>query len=328
MDQGAKSCKAAHGQEAVRPDAEFEAFLVSIGWASTSRATDRGKALATVPRPVPELPEPPLPRTRAQATALRPYIRFALCLAFAALLVLGVVFRQFLQDALEDFLAQTPAVSPEQALANDLLARAHFASLLPGVSASEVRDRVGLPVSRGAALVLGGDQAWYYVTVPAGREGQPRRHVVTLSEGKVVRVIEITDLQSLARMPNSNLQSPRYLGSLKVQCDGRPLDLTPTARAAVLLVHSSIACPEGPMPASRVLRTDRITLAATKDPVESPPVALYWRGVLYPLATPTPRVPANELADDLRWLFRTLGCDETGADAGEPPAVPATPPPA
>ncbi|MDX9972941.1 MAG: hypothetical protein RBU21_08130 [FCB group bacterium] len=328
MDNLTNLSNATPGGAANRSEAEFEEFLGSIGWSS---AYCRGVAAETQePLLEADVQRPELPPVQMEGVGraeLAPARGMAFRYAFATILVLGVVFRHPLESVVADGWSRLAGQSQEEAQARALLTKAHFASLLPGTSADEVRERVGLPASRGSGAMLKAEEAWYY-SVAAEDSGAPVHvYLVALTRNKVVCALEITALRSSGQVPNPRQCAPRYLGDLRMIHRGKRGLLSYKADRATILVGASSEMPALPKADLKIVQPERLAVATSGASVEAPPLALYWRGVLYPLPVSPPGIPPGVLEADLKWLFRTIGCDKTGrhwspVERNFPPSTP------
>lgn len=315
MDDRLQPCNTVSETAAGHSETEFEELLVSIGWGTAYRA--HRAAVDRSPQSEPAVEVPTFVQTLPEAvrrTSSRPAIGPLLRYAFATFLVLCVVLHHPLSSVLEYSWARLSGQTEAEAQARAMLARARLMALSPGTTVEEVRERVGLPTSRGTGTALMAEEAWYYGVPPTEPGGSASVYTVAVSKGKVVRVVDITQLRSSADAGKSVQCAPRYYGDLRLQVKNRHLSLRTTSDTAVLLIGDASGVAEFSKARFRVVQVECVTVVGTGREIDVQSPLLYWRGMLYPLPACTSDISADALVDDLKWLLRSVGCDEVGKE--------------
>lgn len=312
MNSAPDQSKAAPKDFSGRSDREFEEFLASIGWGSAYPNRLSTADIAEPPQPTLDAAISPEVDKSSHAASPRRTRAAVLRLLIAAVLVVGVVYRNPLQNAITRSWARwAQSAEQRQEVARGMVARAQLLALPRGIDAEGVRDRVGLPAARIRSAREGLQEDWHY-TIDTGAVGaKPIHIVVSMSDGKVVDTADASMAQT--RLPALFVQQicPQYVGKLRVFCGERVEVLHADAEMATVLLEPTETLAPGLKSTCRVLQSECLFMGQTGDPVAMPAAALYWRGVLYPLPL-IQDLPPTALVEDLQWLFKVLGCDASG----------------
>lgn len=289
---------------------EFDEFLAGIGYGHLYRQPPdvEGDSVLPerprVPQPAPVAP----PEAAGTAASWRVWDRVTATLAAAAVAV-AVGWSTAREILADDSPAGATVAATETCTASPDFALDRFRGLCLGTSAGDVRDTLGLPLSRWASGGATAVEAWVYTVPRQDSDNSVPFCTVTVKNGVVAGVEETSPLQVSGPKLPAWPCPVRFVGNMDVALAQGGTHALRTSDAGPTLLadpRCSLDLKSAPLPGACVLHVSTPADVGKRQAALLPALAVYNRGTLYALPHTGPGVMQETLREDLEWLLARL----------------------
>lgn len=290
---------------------EFDEFLAGIGYGHLYRQQPDVEEDGVLPERPPAPQPAPVAPPEATGTAApwRVWDRVTATLAAAAVAV-AVGWSTAREILAEDAPAGAAVAVTETCTTSPDFTLDRFRGLCLGTSAGEVRDTLGLPLSRWAGgRAAACEEYWVYTVPRQDSDNSVPFCTVTVKSGVVAGVEEAPPLQASGPKLPAWPCPVRFVGNLEVAlAQGRAHTLRTSDAGPTVLAgpHCSLDLKSAPLSAACVLHVSTPADASKRRAPLLPELAVYNRGTLYTLPHTGPGVSQESLREDLEWLLARL----------------------